>query len=96
MSGTLVRTRAQFTDTTGQAADPTTVVLKYRKDAGSTTTVTYPSAPIVRAALGDFHADLDTSGWTGPGNQGWVTQWAGTGAVQVVDRDEWGVEPQAL
>jgi hypothetical protein len=36
MSGSLVTTTARFFDETGALADPTTVVLKYKKAAGAT------------------------------------------------------------
>lgn len=96
MSGSLVRTSASFTDVAGVAADPTTVTLKYKKDAGATTTVVYPSAPIIKDSTGHYHADLDTTGWAGPGNQLWETEWIGTGAVIAIGDDPWYVEPPAI
>jgi hypothetical protein len=96
MSGTLVRTRAAFTDVTGAAADPTTCTLKYKQGAAAAVTVVYPSAPIVRDGVGGYHADLDTSGWAGPGNRLDIQQWSGTGNVQAIGDDTWEVEPPAL
>lgn len=92
ISGTLVRTSASFTDVTGAAADPTTVTLKYKAGANSTITINAPA----HDGTGAYHYDIDTSGWTGPGNQPYVTEWTGTGTVQVVGVGSWEVEPPAL
>src|SRR5260370_2990475 len=81
MSGSLVDTIAAFVNEAGAAADPTVITLKYRKAAGTTTTVTYPSAPVVRDGQGAYHAALDTTGWAGPGLQRWTIQWQGTPAL---------------
>lgn len=96
MSGSLVRSSAAFTNLAGSPADPTTITLKYRAGAGSITTVVYPSAPIIRDGTGAYHADLDTTGWNGPGDQLWTTEWIGTGNVQAPGADYWEVEPLAL
>ena len=96
MSGSLVRSSAAFVNVAGQSADPTTITLKYRTGAGATTTVVYPSAPIVKDSTGNYHADFDTTGWAGPNNLIYLAQWAGTGAVQAIDADEWGVTPPQL
>ena len=71
-----------FRDQNGNLADPVTVTLEYRQGPGGTlTTVTYPSAPIVKDGTGLYHADLDT---TGSPEQPWEYAWIGTGAVQAV------------
>lgn len=95
-SGALVRTTATFTGVSGSVADPDTITLKYKKGSAATTTVTYPSAPVIKNSTGIYHADLDTSGWTGPGNQVWIVEWIGTGAVQAIASDSWLVQPPAL
>jgi hypothetical protein len=96
MSGSLVRTSAAFADINGNPADPTTVTLKYKPGAGSTTTVTYPSSPVVKDSTGAYHADLDTTGWTGPDDLLYATEWTGTGNVQAIAADYWQVTPPAL
>jgi hypothetical protein len=96
MSGSLVRSKAQFADITGTAADPGTVTLKYKTGAGSTTTVTYPSSPIVKDSTGNYHADFDTTGWAGPDNLLYAVEWTGTGAVQAIGADYWQVTAPAL
>lgn len=96
ISGALVQSTANFTNLSGVLTDPTTITLKYRIGAGSTTTVVYPAAPIVRAAQGVYTANLDTTGWAGPGLQLWTIEWIGTGAVQAPGIDYWEVEPLAL
>ena len=96
MSGSLVRTSAAFADITGTPADPSTVTLKYKTGAGSVTTATYPSSPIVRDSTGAYHADLDTTGWAGPDDLLYATEWAGTGNVQAIGSDYFQVTPAAL
>lgn len=96
-SGTVVRTIASdFTDIDGVIKDPTVTTLKYRKGAGATTTVTFPAAPIIKDSAGNFHADLDTSGFTGPDLELWQVQWQGVGDVAVIANDEWQVTPPTL
>lgn len=97
VSGTAVRTRARnFTNIDGTVADPDTVTLRYRKGSGGTNTVVYPSSPIVKDSVGNYHADLDTSGFAGPGLQFWQVQWTGTGSVAAIGNDSWNVEAPTL
>lgn len=96
ISGALVRTIATFTNLAGQPTDPTTITLKYRAGAGSTTTIVYPAAGIVKDSTGVYHSDLDTTGFAGPGQQLWTIQWVGTGNVQAPGIDYFEVEPLAL
>lgn len=96
MSGSLVRTSATFASVTGDAADPTTVTLRYKTGAGATTTAAYPSAPIVKDSTGVYHADLDTTGWAGPDALLYATEWTGTGNVQAIGSDYFQVVPAAL
>lgn len=95
-SGSLVTTSAAFVNEAGSAADPTTVTLKYKLDAASTITVVYPSSPIVKDATGNYHADLPTAGFTGPGVQHWFVEWTGTGAVTAIQNDGWLVQAALL
>ena len=90
ISGTLVRTRAQFTDLNGVLTDPTSVTLKYQ-GPGSVQTPTP-----VHDSAGTYHYDIDTSGWLGPGNVDYVIEWTGTGAVQVVGDDLFTITPKKL
>ena len=96
MSGSLVRVSAAFTDITGAAADPTTITLKYRKDAGATTTIVYPAAGTNRSGTGAYYADLDTTGWAGTGFQTWEVEWVGTGTVQAISTYVFQVIPPGL
>lgn len=96
MSGSLVTSQAVFADGGGNAADPSTVVLKYRRGSGTVQSFTYPAAPLTRIGTGVYAAELDTTGWTGPGVQRWATEWIGTGNVQAIGADYWEVTPPAL
>lgn len=96
MSGSLVTSTATYANDAGTPTDPTVVTLKYKTGSGATTTVTYPSAPVVKVSTGVYSAEFDTSGWTGPDNQLWATQWSGTGTVQAIAADYWQVTPPAL
>lgn len=85
----------------GVATDPTTVILKYRKPFDTTiTTVTYPSAPIIKDSVGNYHADLDTTGQSG-NSEAWVYEWMSPQGdpVQAVSDPTQGiffVRPRAL
>ena len=96
MSGSRVRTSATFVNVTGGAADPTTVTLKYKTGAGTVTTVIYPAAPIMKDSTGVYHADFDTTGWSGPDALLYATEWTGTGDVQAIGSDYFQVTPAAL
>lgn len=91
MSGSLVRTTAKFTDASGTLTDPSTVTLKYKAGTGSTQT---PDS--TKDSTGVYHYDIDTTGWSGPGNQAYTVQWTGTGAVQAIAVDHFEVEAAAL
>jgi hypothetical protein len=95
-SGSLVTTSAAYVNEAGAPTDPTVVTLKYKKDAGATTTVTYPSGSVIKDSTGAYHADLDTTGFTGPGLQQWFVEWTGTGAVTAIEFDAWKVRPALL
>lgn len=56
--GDTTRLRLTVTDDAGAAVDPVALTLTIRTPAGVDTTTTYPAAPIVRDALGTFHADI--------------------------------------
>lgn len=92
MSGTRVRSIAEFTDFDGQLADPDTREFKYRPGAGVIQTNANPT----RLSLGTFYVDVDTSGWDGPDNLLYTCQWKGTGLVQAIGPDYFEVEPPAL
>jgi hypothetical protein len=93
VSGTRVRSIATFTNAAGAAADPDTTTFKVRAGSGATTTDAGPT----RDALGVFHRDIDTAGWSGPGELLYTTEWIGTGAVAVVSEpDYFKVVPAAL
>ena len=95
-SGSLVTTSAAYVNEAGAPADPTVVTLKYKKDAGSVTTAIYPASPVVKDSTGNYHADLDSSGFAGPGLQQWFVEWVGTGAVTGIEFDAWKVRPPLL
>lgn len=92
VSGTLVRSSAQFVNTIGAPTNPTTVTFKYRAGAGSVTTVNAPP----NDGAGAYHFDIDTTGWTGPDILTYTLQWQGTGAVVAIDDDFFGVKPPSL
>jgi hypothetical protein len=97
ISGSLVTSTATFKDRTGALADPATITLKYNKNGGAVTTVVYPATPIVRDGVGVYHADFDTTGWTSPSDQKWITEWTGTGGgVQAINSDDWAVTAPEL
>lgn len=67
--------------TTGASADPTVVTLTVGIIGEPSTWVTYTygvGEEIVKDSVGNYHADLNTTGWD-LGN--WTYVWQGTGAV---------------
>lgn len=95
-SGSLVTSAASFTNNAGQPTDPDTVTLKYKLGNGATQTVVYPASPIVKNSVGNYQANFDTTGWTGPGMRLDIQQWQGTGAVVAIADDAYQVEPSTL
>lgn len=88
MAGSLVTSTATFTaEATGDATDPTTIVLKYLEPGSGVTTVTYPDAFITRVSAGVYSAELDTTSLPGA----WTVEWIGTGAVQAIAAASWTV-----
>lgn len=96
MAGSLVRSIAKFADINGNIGDPTTITLKYKIGIGSTTTVVYPSAPIVKDSTGVYHADFDTTGWAGATDLVYTTEWSGTGTIQAIATDSFQVDAAPL
>lgn len=106
LAGTLVRVATYsgstsspvggFRDATGTLADPTTVTLKYRAGTGAVTTVTYPSAPVVKDATGLYHADLDTTGSATTAPVIWLYEWIGTGTVQAPAQNQFEVDAPSM
>lgn len=92
MSGSMVRTIATFTSLSGGAANPDTVTLKYRVGLGTAVTVSDLSSD----STGVYHYDLDTTGFAGPDDQLWVTEWIGTGAVIAIGTDSFQVVPPVI
>lgn len=75
--GDRARCSVQFTDMGGLAADPTTVVAKYKAPAGTVTTKTYgDDEEVVKAGTGFYYIDVDLSA---AGE--WYYRFNGTGAV---------------
>lgn len=93
-SGSLVRSTAKFVNDEGVLTDPSTTTFKYRKGAGSTTTVT--GDDLTHDSEGVFHYDLDTTGWAGPDTQLWLLEWIGTGEVVAITDDSFEVTPPVL
>jgi hypothetical protein len=81
-SGTVAAPVGGFRDANGNLADPSVIILKYKPGAkAATITVTFPTAPIVKDAVGLYHADIDTTGLLIPLDE-WTYEWVGTGTIQ--------------
>lgn len=81
--GTTVRFEAEFYNQAGALTDPTTVTLKTRSPAGTTSTYTYGAAEITKDATGLFHKSIQLN-VTGR----WYYRWEATGTVAAVDEQE--------
>jgi hypothetical protein len=87
-------TRAAFTDVTGTAADPTTVVLEILKPSGTTLTYNYPTQGagdglLTKETTGRYYRDLslDTAGL-------WHWTLSGTGTVETSEQGAFYVRRQ--
>lgn len=73
-----LRLSVTFTDSGGNAIDPSTVSLKYGLHGGAATTQGYNPGNIVRDSLGSYHFDVDITGLLGQ----WDWEWLATGTGQ--------------
>lgn len=96
MSESLVTVTVTFLDDTGTPADPSVITLKYKAGTADTITAVYPASPVTKVSAGIYQAELDTTGFTGPGQQPWTVQWSGTGNVQAIAVATFTVVPAAL
>lgn len=81
-----------FLNTSSAAADPTTVVFKYRARGGTIVSYAYSTdAQLVRDSLGNYHVDLSL---TVPGL--WEYEFLGTGTVAQATNGSFLVSPNAF
>lgn len=92
--GSLVRVKVAFTDSSGNAQDPTAVYLKTKSGKTATTvqatTATNPA--IVKDSTGNYHYDIDTTGEPGR----WTYRWWSTGTGQAASDSFFDVDFSAL
>lgn len=83
-AGSLVTVSAVFVDEAANAPiDPTVVTLEVGIYGVTPTTYTYGvGSVIVKNSVGNYHAEIDTTGFTPAGI--WYYQWDGTGACQAI------------
>ncbi|SRR5216684_76912 len=93
-TGTIAAPTGGFRDINNALIDPTAVTLKYKPGPGvATITVLYPAAPVIKDAVGLYHADLDTTGGATPPLTEWAYEWIGTGVCQATAKAVFEVEP---
>lgn len=83
--GTLVTVQASFKDVTGTLTDPSSVAMSWRDPLD----VIHAGSP-TKSSTGIWAATIDTTPYAG-GTV--VHKWTGSGAVQVVAFDSFGIEP---
>ncbi len=73
-------------------ADPPEVIFAYQVDAGAWIELEYgEDISVVRDGLGQYHVDIDSTGWASPGETVRVVpEWASRGAPQAID-PPWGI-----
>src|SRR6266516_5451637 len=80
-TGTLANPVDGYRDSSGNLADPTIVILKYRPGKAATiVTVQYPTSPLVKDAVGLYHAEIDSSGQIVDLDE-WKYEWIGQGSI---------------
>ncbi len=74
--GDQVRITATFTNSTGTAVDPDTIIFEYKDPSNVTSTLAYSRAELVKKSTGVYYADvsLDESGT-------WYIRAYGTGSA---------------
>ena len=98
IEGTQVRfyTSTPFTNISGAAADPDTIVFAYQVGSNPVQQETYGTptswGTIVRDSTGTYHVDVNTIGQPGA----WTWTWAGAGAVQVRAEGQLLVSPASV
>lgn len=82
--GNVIRVTGTFRNAVNALADPTVIVVKYRKPNGTITTATLAAGQVIKETLGVFYHDINTTG--GPVGR-WAYKFYATGAV--VASGEW-------
>lgn len=62
--GAPVRVSVTFYNILNQPTDPTNVTFRYRPPGQNPVVVSTPDIRIVRDGVGQYHFDIDTTGWT--------------------------------
>lgn len=79
--GDLVRCSGAFTDSDGNATDPTVVLFKFQNPAGTETSYTYGvDAELVKDSTGNYHVDINANA-VGT----WYYRFYSTGTGQAAD-----------
>ena len=87
--GDTVRLQAQYTDTGGSPADPTTVRIVYRDPAGSESTAVSGTTAMTNPSVGTFYTDVLLST---PGTYRWRSE--STGNIVTAAEDVFVVRRQ--
>lgn len=91
-TGDQVRLSVLFTDSDGNAADPTVVTVKYINPLGTVTERTYEDDPaVIRDGTGEYSTDFVVSR---PGS--WHYRWQSTGAITAASEGQFQVRRSAL
>src|SRR5690242_12498095 len=88
--GDLIRLSVSFTDSSDQAADPTTVTClvkrRYQLPPVTTSTYTYAGGTVTKASTGSYYVDFT------PTTEGiWDYRWVATGTVVAADEGAFNV-----
>lgn len=90
--GDQVKCSVAFTDANGNAADPTTVLFKYKRNHGGTTTLTYGEDDAVeKDGTGSYYVLLTVSA-----EGTWTYRWEGTGDVVAAAEDAFNTRDSAF
>ena len=94
----VVRVTAAFTDpVTLLPLDPTVVKLTFGTKTSPTTWTYLGTGSIIRDSLGNFHADLDTTGGVIGGKPtNWYYEWTSTGTGQAANSGQFTIMPLPL
>jgi hypothetical protein len=86
LEGATVRLQATFA-VSGVNTDPTTVTLKVKDAAGTTSTYTYALAQVTKSAVGVYYKDVALTLESGRAQGSLTYRWIGTGAAAGVGEE---------
>ncbi len=92
-AGTLITVTATFESIAGAPTNPTTVTIKFQPPGAPAVTWVFGGfGSITNPSVGEYVAEIDSTGFPGP----WKGDVIGTGACQVAESFAFNIDPLAV